>query len=170
MKNRYKYLIPLVILIGVFTINDYLKRITPKSPKTLHTATQVNETERNTPKVFIDDITIQVEISDTPILREQGLSNRESLGDNSGMLFVFGTYNMTYFWMKDMQFPLDIIWIKDDKIVDIDKNVPTPKPDTPLNQLPKYSPSEKVNYVLEVNAGFADTNDIKIGDSIKIEL
>ena len=82
---------------------------------------------------------------------------------NHGMLFIFDNYLQPSFWMKDMHFPLDIIWIKDNTIVKIDKNVPLEN-----NQnLTKYKPQQPINKVLEVNAGYTRRYDIKVGNKIK---
>ncbi len=168
MKNRYTFLILFAFLIGIFAAFFYIKSKETKPLKIQIPPSSKNDLSERTRKLFIGKIPINIEVSDTPELMEKGLSGRENLESDSGMLFVFKSYTNTYFWMKDMKFPLDMIWIRDDKIIDISKNVPIPKPDTPLNQLPKYSPKEKVNYVLEVNAGFTEKNDIKIGDGVTI--
>ena len=97
-----------------------------------------------------------------------GLPGRKSLPDKQGMLFVFDTKSYQTFWMKDMLIPIDIIWISDDIIVDISKNVPNPVPGTVQAQLPLYSSSKPANYVLEVNAGFSDKYSIKIGDKVDL--
>ena len=83
------------------------------------------------------------------------------------MLFIFDQKYQPSFWMFDMNFPLDIIWISDDVIVDIDRNVPIPKPNTLDYQLPLYTPEKPINYVLEVNAGFCEKNSIEVGDSVE---
>ena len=106
---------------------------------------------------------IEIEIADTSAKRRQGLSNRQSLPPNQGMLFIFDNYARTNFWMKDMRFPIDIIWIRDDQIIGIEKNIPIP--DSQI--LKRYTPNRPINYVLEVNAGYSDKNNIKIGDRIK---
>ncbi|MCX6796303.1 MAG: DUF192 domain-containing protein, partial [Candidatus Falkowbacteria bacterium] len=93
----------------------------------------------------------------------RGLSYQKTLGENGGMLFIFPDYQVRSFWMKDMNFPLDIIWIKDDKIVKISANL-APEGNQPKNI---YSSDEPVNYVLEVNAGFCGKNKIKIGEQIQ---
>ncbi len=169
MKNRYIYLVVLVVILGFLTVSDFLKKdnipATVRIQSNTPTATQ-NIIKKGT--VALGDTSISVEVSDTFASRQLGLSYRDSLGEGSGMLFVFDSYNIQYFWMKDMKFPLDIIWIKDDTVVDISKNVPIPMSRASLNQLPTYSPKEKVNYVLEVNAGFADKNKVKIGDKVKL--
>ena len=84
------------------------------------------------------------------------------------MLFVFETKNVTpSFWMKDMQIPLDLIWIKDGKIVKIDKNAPVEK-DVPDNKLKIYSAGSPIDYVLEVNAGYSEKNIIGEGSSVEV--
>lgn len=110
---------------------------------------------------------IQVEIANTESLREKGLSGRSSLDTNNGMLFVFDTKQVVpIFWMKDMQIPLDMIWISGDKIVKIDKKISAPPANTPDNKLDKISAGRPVDYVLEVNSDFCETNGIKVGDSV----
>lgn len=168
MKSHYIFpMLLVVLLLGFLTVSDYLKKDTVQSLQSQAETSNINNKIKKG-KVVFGNTSIDIEVSDTIATRQLGLSYRESLDQNSGMLFVFDSYNIEYFWMKDMKFPLDIIWIKDDTIVDISKNVPTPKVEVPLNQLPTYSPKEKVNYVLEVNAGFADKNKIKIGDRVQI--
>ncbi len=116
--------------------------------------------------VIIDDIKVKVEIADEPLEMSEGLSNRKSLDKNHGMLFVFSTPGQPAFWMKDMEFSIDIIWIKDDTIVDIAPNLPV----VAAEFLSTYSPREPANYVLEVNAGFAAEHGIKVGDRVKIKI
>lgn len=112
------------------------------------------------------DVKVKVEIADNAAEMQKGLSNRESLGKNKGMLFVFAEPGQAAFWMKDMEFPLDIIWIQNDKIVDIAPNLP------PLagEYVSTYQPRVPANYVLEVNAGFAKEHGIKIGDKVDIKI
>lgn len=120
------------------------------------------------PQVVINGITINVEVVKTNEEREKGLSGRTSLDPNSGMLFVFTESEYSpKFWMKDMLIPIDIIWIKDGKIIKIDKKVAAPKEGTPDSKLKTYS-AGIVNYVLEVNSGFCDTNKITVGSSVSI--
>ena len=106
--------------------------------------------------------TLEVEIADTLVSRKQGLSGKESLGDNQGMLFVYGEPGNYSFWMKDMKFAIDIIWIDENKkIVDIVKNI---SPDT----FPQtFQPSSPAQYALEVNAGWTDKNFVRMGDLVE---
>lgn len=118
-----------------------------------------------TPTIKIEEVEITVEVADTNESRAKGLSNRTSLDEKSGMIFVFSENEKPVFWMKDTKIPLDIIWINDNKIVGINKNVPTEigKSDTELTRYPAPS---LIDHVLEVNAGFADKNNITIGQSL----
>ena len=100
----------------------------------------------------INNITIQVEEVSSPVAQEQGLSGRKSLGDNQGMLFIFPTEGLYSFWMKDMLFPIDIIWMdKNYNIVYVKENA---QPCTLFN-CPIYKPTKPAQYVLEVGAGWA---------------
>ncbi|MCE9629037.1 MAG: DUF192 domain-containing protein [Candidatus Vogelbacteria bacterium] len=102
---------------------------------------------------------IKAEIADTETTRNQGLSNRKSLTKNTGMLFIFDKPGFYGFWMKEMRFSLDIIWIDESwKIIDITKNV------SPKSFPTTYVASEPVKYVLEVPAGFTTQNNLDIGD------
>ncbi len=118
--------------------------------------------------VTIGKAKLDVEIASTIEAQTQGLSQREALTDTQGMLFDLRSRPISKptFWMKDMRFDLDIIWINDFKVVDISKNVPTPNPLSTLDQLPRYSPTQNANMVLEVISGWSDKNKIKVGDKI----
>ena len=118
------------------------------------------------PSVTVNGMTIAVEIADNFEKWRQGLSGREALNADEGMLFVFPDKQIRNFWMKDMNFPLDIIWIDNDKIVNISENL-SPEGEVPENS---YSSILPANYVLEVNGGFAGKNNVKTGDNIIIDL
>lgn len=107
---------------------------------------------------------LTVEVARSPEQITKGLSGRQSLKDTEGMLFVLPTLDIPKFWMKDMLIPLDIIWIRDNKVVEITKNIPAP----PSENLPIYSPSSPANYVLEINAGLSDTLGISLGDNVNL--
>ncbi|MDP3764034.1 MAG: DUF192 domain-containing protein [bacterium] len=127
------------------------------------TATVKNTIKQSVPYVQINDTKISVEIVETPAEVQKGLSGRTSLDASNGMLFIFSKADYYNFWMPDMYFPIDIIWINNNQIVDISHNVSN-KFD-PAN--PKfYLPIKKANYILEVNAGFSKKNNIKIGNTI----
>lgn len=111
-------------------------------------------------KVCFGEVCVNVEIADSEAERAKGLMFRESLPDNSGMLFVFADESKYGFWMKNMNFPLDIIWVgRDKKVIDISRNV------SPCgSSCEGVVPREKAMYVLEANAGFIEANQIKIGE------
>lgn len=109
---------------------------------------------------------IKVEVADSVWERAEGIMFRKSLGENQGMLFVLEEEERPRFWMKNMNFPLDIIWIKQDKrVAQISRNA-TPCTDN----CPTFNPSEKVKYVLEVPAGFADSRQVKPGDRLNFRV
>ena len=88
---------------------------------------------------------------------------RKTLAEHDGMLFIFQDEDSYSFWMKNMNFPLDIIWVdKDKKIVDIKKNVPAC-----LGPCQPLSPSAKARYVIEVSAGFTDRHSVSIGQEVR---
>lgn len=102
--------------------------------------------------------------------QRKGLSNRNSLDDDTGMLFLFPREDMYAFWMKDMKFPIDILFINDEKIVTIYENVPYPQSTEENLNPPTYLPSEPVNRVLELKAGTVSKYSIKTGDTVTIDL
>ena len=113
--------------------------------------------------ISIGDTVISVEVADTEDSREQGLSGRSDLRSGKGMLFVFDTDGTWGIWMKDMQFPIDIVWVDVfGTVVTVAENV---APDT----YPKvFNPSAPARYVLELPAGFTAEQGIKEGSIIKI--
>ncbi len=112
-------------------------------------------------EIKIGDNIFQAEIAADPIRREQGLSNRKDLCGNCAMLFVFDKKSRYAFWMKEMNFNLDIIWIGGNEVVHIAKNVSRKK------ELEFIKPEREADKVLEINDGLADKLDIKIGDRVK---
>ena len=124
--------------------------------------TQNQPTKTSPPTIKIGQAAVSVEIADTPEKRTSGLSGRTALLPNAGMLFVFDNEDYHTFWMKDMNFPLDLIWIGSDmKVVDMFKNA---TPDT----YPKYAfkPDQPAKYVLEINTGWLERNKINLGDEV----
>lgn len=120
-----------------------------------------------TKSVILGSQTVKVEVADTPEEKEIGLSGKKSLAENNGMLFTFEEPGYFPFWMKNMQFPIDIIYARDNKIVTILSNV---QPLTSENDSPIiYYPDEPADTVIEVTAGFAQKNNLKKGDQITIK-
>ncbi len=116
--------------------------------------------------VTVGKKTYSVTIAKTEAELQKGLSGRSSLNSGNGMLFVFPDKQRYTFWMNDMKFPIDIIFINDNKVVDFVENAPAPAAGQSAASLPRYTPSGEVNYVLEVNAKEVSKNNIKKGDSV----
>ncbi len=117
--------------------------------------------------VTIKNTTFTVDVAVTAKEKEIGLGFRDSLEPDRGMLFVYDHKERYPFWMRNMRFSIDIIWIDDRTIVDITKNVPVS--DKPVQELPLYHPNVPVDKVLEINAGLSDTYGLSIGDTVKIK-
>jgi uncharacterized protein len=115
------------------------------------------------PRVTIAGHVIYTDYAITPEQQSTGLSYRESLPADSGMLFLFRSRENRTFWMHEMRIPLDIIWIDGNQIADISKNVPILTDGAWTVAMPKVP----VDRVLEVNAGTVDRLGLKIGDSVR---
>jgi uncharacterized membrane protein (UPF0127 family) len=116
--------------------------------------------------VLAERVRVSVDIVDTPLLRMRGLSGRPALAPEDGMLFLFETPRIQSFWMKDMLFEIDILWIRDGRIVGITPNLPLPK--SP-RELPQFASPVPCDVVLEVRAGAAKHWGLLLGDSVRIE-
>lgn len=112
---------------------------------------------------------LTVKVADTFFERQRGLSGVEpgNIGAD-GTLFVFGSKAERTFWMKDMKFALDVVWIAGTRIVKIDENVPAPKAGEEPQKM--YSTPFAVDRVLELPAGTVKANDIFIGTDVGIAL
>lgn len=107
-----------------------------------------------------------VEIADTIASRAIGLSGRDALKENQGMLFLFPIAAKYPFWMKDMLFPIDIVWFHDEKIVWIKDNA---LPDDWRSGI-SYAPPKSANMVLEVIAGTVGRYGWAVGDEAIIRM
>ncbi|MEK7539600.1 MAG: DUF192 domain-containing protein [Patescibacteria group bacterium] len=109
--------------------------------------------------------TVKVDLALTKEAQEKGLSGREGLQNDEGLLFVFEYPDNYLFWMKDMNFPIDIIWLNQDRqIVYIKKDA------QPLLYPETYGPQKNqpdAKYVLEVASGFSDKNNLQVGDKVE---
>lgn len=115
---------------------------------------------------FAVDAEVAAKASD----RKKGLSKRDSLPINRGMLFVFDKSDKWAIWMKDMRFAIDIIWISENKRIVATSNSVTPEPGKRDNELTIYRPEVEAKYVLEVNAGLVNLNNLKVGDVVNFNL
>lgn len=104
-------------------------------------------------------------IADTPIKQMRGLSKMEKIDNDKGMLFIFNTNKKRTFWMKNMNFPIDIIWINGNKIIKISKDI---QPPNVVGKILTSKSDNPVDKVLEINAGLSDKLNIRIGDKVDI--
>jgi len=112
--------------------------------------------------VTINGLNINVQMADTDYLRYQGLSGQKNICELCGMLFTFPQEQVETMVMRNMNFPLDIIYIDNNKIIKIDANL-LPEGANPIYT---YSSELPVNYILEVNSGVTDKYNINVGDEV----
>ena len=132
----------------------------PPSPAAPPTATP----DLALPLVTIGAFTWPVELALTGAEQAQGLSGRAELAAGSGMLFVWHQESRRAFWMPDMNFPLDLVWLNGEcAVVQITAEAPPQAPGQSRADLPRYT-VDGVQYVLEINAGEAARHGINVDD------
>lgn len=139
----------IVFVIIMFAVNSGMNNPSPKG------------------KVILKGHEIEVYVADNLMTRERGLSGHEPLGENQGMLFLFGYPSAQSFWMKDMKFPLDIVFIRDHKIVEIAENLPAP---ANMFDIASVTSANLIDSALEVNAGTAKRLGWQPGDEVLWEI
>ena len=118
--------------------------------------------------ITVNDQILIADISATPEQRTKGLSVKDTLAENEAMLFVFDVEAEHRFWMKDMKFPIDIIWISRDKIVvDIEHNL---QPCDLGLFCSSYEPEGDSLYALETVGGFAGKHRVVKGTPVEFDL
>jgi len=117
--------------------------------------------------VVIGENRFRVDIADDPLKRARGLSGRDALSPDEGMLFTFNSSMTRIFWMQGMQIPIDILWIDGRQVVGIEERV-LPEPGVSSARLKRYHSPAPVQYVLEIAAGRAYELGIKAGDEVDI--
>lgn len=160
-----KLLLLLFVVIGVFFVAKLISKPTQLSNLRDGQTAQLVVTREGTKKP-IGSLFVSVVVS--PSALERGLSGQSEV-PMQGMLFILPERTIPNFWMKDMLFSLDLIWIDGTTIVDITPNVPAPEKQTPLNELAKYSPTKPVTLVLEIPAGNSNLLGLEVGDTIIIK-
>ena len=154
MKNKFGIagLIALIFVASIF--------LAVRSVVTL-----VSSFSGETERVRVGDDIFSVRVSDTESEREKGLSGSAPLEKNEGMLFVYDSPVIPTFWMKDMKFPIDIIWISKGRVVgwvtDLD-----PQRGASDSELRRYLPGQPIDSALEVPSGTVLDLDITLGDLV----
>ena len=156
----------LIIMLAVFTylINDH-KGIKKDGEGVRDQNAEEVLSAAAYPKTLVSfedlDISVDAWVADTPAARSRGLSVADELQEDQGMLFVFDQSSNWPFWMKNMKFPIDIMWLnKDKEIVFIKQNA------HPDDYSESYLPETEALYVFEVVEGFVKKNNLEIGDTL----
>ena len=138
-----------------------------QEPITAEEATSSNNGYRQA-NVMVNGLVLAADISASNEQRTKGLSVKDALAENEAMLFVFDNEGEHTFWMKDMKFPIDIIWINSNKtVVHIEHNL---QPCGYGLLCPTYKPGQDSLYVLETVSGFAEKHDVVQGTRIQFDL
>lgn len=159
---KQKIIFSSFLLVAVFLAGFYI--FYRPSPKISLQNTKLVPEEIKS--IEIGGTLVRVDLALTTETQELGLGDRNALQDNSGMLFVFDTLGNYPFWMKDMKFPIDIVWLipgdteLEAKVIYIKKNA------EPASYPEAFGPDQDAKYVLEVPAGFSEKNNLKIGDIV----
>ncbi len=144
------------LLLGIMFFQNNQKNLNIKIPFS-----------KSSPTATINKQAFTLLVAKTPKETQIGLSDKTSLPEKEGMIFIFEKADQYSFWMKNMKFPLDIIYIRDNKIVTIIENAQPPKnkDDNP----PILRPDEPADKVLEINSGLSKKYGFKKGDEITIK-
>jgi uncharacterized membrane protein (UPF0127 family) len=144
VRGQIEILIALVMVLGTLAFGMYLHATNPRAGS-----------------LVMNGMAFRAEAVGTPQAVEKGLSGRQSLAPDAAMIFVFEETKTWCFWMKDMEFSLDIIWLDDSK------TIITIEPDLAPETYPQdYCPPEPARYVIEVRAGTAAQLGLKPGDQV----
>lgn len=152
-KERYAIFFALVLFLVVIGLN--------LSRDDLIDAKNLSDTNLRT--VQLRGKTISAMVADTPGLRAKGLGGRWGLAQDEGMLFIFDSDAKHQFWMKDMRFAIDILWLSDKgEVVDIRESI------SPSTYPAVFAPNSPARYVLELPAGFAKENEVSVGEIVRL--
>jgi uncharacterized membrane protein (UPF0127 family) len=128
-------------------------------------AVDVNPPLQTGSLLIANRVRVEVELARTLEEKVRGLSGRPALKSGHGMLFVYERPEPVSIWMKDMRFPLDILWIRGGRIVHIEKRAPPLRPSGPEQIYTAIA-----DLVLEVPAGFTARQQIRVGDPVQAAL
>ena len=160
-QKKFVFFLILAVIVGMLVAWKFLPRAT--------------NDQKNLRRLKVGQAEVRVEVAVTAEQKSRGLAGRENLAEGEGMMFVFSSIGRSAsggeqpgqygFWMKGMKFPLDFVWIADNKVVEITEDIPVD-----VNESPKvYQPQPAIDAMLEVNAGWAGRNGVKVGDRVVVE-
>ncbi|MEI6479777.1 MAG: DUF192 domain-containing protein [bacterium] len=118
-------------------------------------------------EIIIGSAQIATEVMRTDKEMARGLGGRNQIGWQEGMLFAYKNAAYPSFWMKDMRFPIDIVWIRENKVIGVTENI-DPQIGASQSALRLYEPTDFIDNVLELHAGAVRKFNIKQGDSVDI--
>lgn len=165
-QHKSMFFALLIIVTLIFSGCQVNRAISIPDPNSCQAMWRVPDQSQHT--LLIDGRPFTVEVVKTPASIQQGLSGRDAI-TTDGMLFVMPTIDYHGFWMKDMRFDLDMVWIKDCQVVGVTAGVPVPVPGTPLESLPTYQPPGPVDMVLEVPAQKSQAKNWAVGTPIAVQ-
>ncbi len=165
MKNIFLYIagvIVFIIIVGLITKGKINLVRTPGGSPT-------SVLSQNLKTIKVGSTELKVAVANTEEEKRKGLSGISVMPQDVGMIFNYNNQNARpAFWMKDMLFPLDFIWIKNGVVIEIEQSAPIPTPGTSDSNLKLYIPKETIDYVLEVNSGFVSKNNIIVGTRVDL--
>ena len=113
---------------------------------------------------------VVAEVARTAEEQRRGLGGRDGLAPGTGMLFPYTEARRMAFWMKGMRFDIDIVWIREGRIVDFSRFVPAPRAGASImDALPTVEPKEPADTVLEVVAGTVNARGWQVGDAVRFD-
>jgi len=125
----------------------------------------VGKEKRDLSVLRVGEQSLGVEIADSAEEWSQGLSGREQLAEDEGMLFVFDDQVRRSFWMRQMRFSLDMMFIRNGRVSELFPRVPAPGEGQDGREI-RIQSQEPADWVLEVNSGWAQEHGIKVGDEV----
>ncbi len=166
-KKRQIYVFLSVVIGILFIISLYGLRIRFSWEKdTYENYLQVFD-DYQLAEMIVGEKNITVEVVISKQATKKGLMGRQKL-NHDGMLFIYPQGRIPIFWMKNMLFDIDIIWINQGKVVQIDQSVTKPSPGSNDRALRRYTPDQEADMVLEVNSGKSKEWSISVGDSVHL--
>jgi len=160
LSENKQILFYFVLAAGVISLLGLISRVSPQQVEQIQQQANKSYLVVNEQKVF-------VEVMDSVEKRSQGLSGRKSLGQDEGVLFIFPQPGLYSFWMKEMRFNLDFVFIHDQVVVDLIEDVPYPQPKEAPQKVKSKAEFDKV---LEINAGKIEEWGIEIDDQLEFFL
>ncbi len=151
--RQLPFYLAVLLIVGMLGFVFYTFHVRTQGAKTAGDALQ-------TATLTVGKGTLIVEVAKTAAAQAHGLSDRPRLAQDRGMVFPISPPARPGFWIKDMSFPLDLIYIYQGRVVVIINNMP------PLLVPIPFYPAALADMVLAVNAGWADKNHLVVGDPV----